>query len=213
MPAAALGALALVVAAWFLPLGRLGEGEPPAQRPLPIAPGTDPNAELKGLPPYEIPEWTALEPALMALRDPVEKPIEAAIIEDPGSATTETVAPTPPPAPGFSVAWQYIGYIDDGTGLRAVVTTASMRQRLLREGETVTDETDPRAQEIKVVSITPQELRLEQRGSELTLQIVKTEPGAFTSADPRLAPNPRSTGQRPGVAPPSRNQPQRSREF
>lgn len=215
MPAAALAALALVVVAWLLPIGGLGEGGSGAKRPLPVAPQGPSTAELQGLPPYEIPDWTALEPKLMALRDPVEKPVESPeAVPVPGGETTVPVDKPTPPSPTFSVAWQYIGYIDDGTGLRAVVTTASMRQRLLKEGESVTDETDPRAQNIKVLSITPEELRLEQDGRELTLSMVTQSgtPDALTSPGSRSAPS-RGGVQRPGVLPPQRTPPQRSREF
>lgn len=213
MPGAALLALALVALAWFVPMGNLGEGSAAPQRPQPIVADPASAIDARRLPPFGTPAWTALEPRLMALRDPVEKPVESAVVTDTTEGTPVETETRPVETPSFQVAWQYIGYIDDADGLRALITTASMRQRLIHAGETVTDETDPRAQNITVVSITPEELKLERDGRELTLERVEQPQtaGGFVPTDPRSAPGSRGTGQRPGVMPAQR--PQRSREF
>lgn len=203
IPGAAALCAVLAAGAWIVPLGSPPDDTPPPPAILPSQ-GTDPANALKGAPPFARPQWSELSETLTLVRLPSGGwPATNSVAEAPDEQQSSPDEPRPHMDPRLPpLGWRYVGFITESSGTTALILTSDLRQRLLTEGETLTDPSDPTGSEITVESVTTSEVRISRSGSTETLTLEQPGPGPVVTT-------PTVPGFRPGPTRPQLPRPSR----
>jgi hypothetical protein len=161
LPVAAVGALALVAAAFIVPMPKATA--PVLVAPEPPAPAPTTTAGETAAP---VDPWSSLTDTLAKLTDP---PVETAPTETPEAQVAEASTPAAVPQPMLPpLSWRYKGTLEGPGSVAALIMTPS-GSRIVFEGMSLSDDADPSGPGVTIKSISLQEMVVDRRGQDVTV--------------------------------------------
>lgn len=161
LPVAAVGALALVGAAFIVPMPKATAPVLVAPEPPAPAPTTTPENAAAPVDP-----WSSLGETLAKLTDP---PVEVTPEQTPEAQVAQSTAPAAIPQPMLPpLSWRYKGTLEGPGSVAALIMTPS-GTRIVFEGMSLSDDADPSGPAITIKSISLQEMVVDRRGQDVTV--------------------------------------------